>query len=317
MGEKSEYMLTRRALGGLALAGVARAAARPANHIGLSRLSAITDEIAVTPAGAIDFCRQYGLQWVEIRSVPGPKNSYLGVPDEEIRALAKQLRDNSIGVSFIDSSMFKYPLPGTTPEHRPNISEELYRRRLAIGAARFEKRNEELQRWIRIAHTLGCDKLRFFAFSRVEEPESLYSRIAEIVSETAEAAGREGLRLILENEYSCNVGTSAELARLIGMLPAKNTGINWDPENGAAHEIPFPDGYALLPKHRIENVQVKGRNVIPGMKGVLPWAEIFRTLERDGFQGKVGLETHIFDNLVPSAHLAMKEMVRIAAGHDS
>ena len=310
-------MLTRRALGGMALSGLTSAVAFASNHIGLSRLSAITDEIAGTPAGAIDFCQQYGLQWVEIRSGPGPKNTYLNVPDAEIQALAKQLRDHHIGVSFIDSSMFKYPLPGSNPIRRPSVPEEVHQKRLASAAARFEKRDDELRKWIRIAHTLRCDKLRFFAFSRVAEPESLYPRVAEIATEAAEIAGREGIRLILENEYSCNVGTSAELAKLANMLPARHVGINWDPENGAAHETPFPDGYALLPKKRIENVQVKGRNIIPDMKGVLPWAEIFRTLERDGFKGKVGLETHIFDNLVPSAHLAMKEMVRIATAKQS
>ena len=145
------------------------------------------------------------------------------------------------------------------------------------------------------------------------EPQTLFPRIADIAGEAAEIAGKEGVRLILENEGSCNVGTSAELAALANLLPAKHVGINWDPENGAAHETPFPDGYALLPKKRIENVQVKGRNIIPGYKGVLPWEQIFRTLEKDGFQGKVGLETHIFDNLVPSAHLAIKEMIRFAA----
>ncbi|MCX6621123.1 MAG: TIM barrel protein [Acidobacteria bacterium] len=303
-------MLTRRAFGGLAASSLSSAFA--SNHIGVSRLSAITDEIATTPAGAIEFCKQYGLKWVEIRSVPGPKNSYLEVPGDEIKALAKQLRDHHLGVSFIDSSMFKYILPGTDPIRRANVTEEVHQKRLAGAAARFEKRNEELRKWLHIAHTLRCDKLRFFAFSRVAEPQSLYPRIAEIAGEAAEIAGREGVRLILENEYSCNVGTSSELAALANLLPARRVGINWDPENGAAHERPYPDGYALLPKQRIENVQVKGRNIIPGLKGVLPWDEIFRTLEKDDYKGKVGLETHIFDNLIPSAHAAMKEMVRIA-----
>lgn len=310
-------MLTRRAWGGIAMSGLTAAIAHASNRIGLSRLSAITDEIAVTPDGAIEFCHQYGLQWVEIRSVPGPKTSYLDAPGEVIQALAGQLRRNHIGVSFIDSGMFKYVLPGTDPVRRPNVPEQVYQRRIAASRERFEKWRDELRRWIQIAHTLGCDKLRFFAFSRVAEPESLYPRIVEIVSEAAGIAGGEGVRLILENEYSCNVGTSAELAKLTNMLPARHTGLNWDPENGAEHEIPFPDGYSLLPKERIENVQVKGRNIIPGMKGVLPWAEIFRTLERDGFKGRVGLETHIFDNLVPSAHLAIKEMARIATARQS
>jgi len=44
----------------------------------------------------------------------------------------------------------------------------------------------------------------------------------------------------------------------------------------------------------------------------LDWIAIMRRLEKDGYTGKLELETHIFgDQQVPSSHASMKEIIRL------
>jgi sugar phosphate isomerase/epimerase len=133
------------------------------------------------------------------------------------------------------------------------------------------------------------------------------------MGELALVAEKEGIKLLVENEGSCNVATSAELAAFMKLVPAKNVGMNWDSLNGVAlKEIPFPDGYNTLPKDRLWNVQAKGKSLVdPQQK--LDWAGIFSALERDGYKGQVGLETHYFDGTnLEKSHLSTEEMIRIA-----
>ena len=42
-------------------------------RIDKTRISAITDEIGLTPQDSLDFAKQYGLRWIELRNVPGSK----------------------------------------------------------------------------------------------------------------------------------------------------------------------------------------------------------------------------------------------------
>jgi sugar phosphate isomerase/epimerase len=96
------------------------------------------------------------------------------------------------------------------------------------------------------------------------------------------------------------------------MVPSKAVGLNWDVDN--AHtmgETPLPDGYALLPKERIHNVQIKGRSVLDYPQK-LDWAAIFDALASDGFKGCAGLETHIFGpTQVQKSHESMAAILKI------
>src|SRR5262249_12475303 len=132
------------------------------------------------------------------------------------------------------------------------------------------------------------------------------------ISELGEVAGKEKIHLLIENESTCNVATSAELGEIVKHIPSKWVGLNWDPLNAASkNEIPFPDGYNLLPVKRIQNVQMKGRNVLPGPEW-MDWVAVFRRLEKDGYEGQIGLETHIFGEIqVQKSHESMKEILRL------
>ncbi|MEZ5399011.1 MAG: sugar phosphate isomerase/epimerase family protein [Bryobacteraceae bacterium] len=273
-----------------------------AHRIDRRRVSAITDEIARSPKGAIEFARQYGIKWLELRSVPGVRGEYFMLPEAELKQAAKEFHDGGVGISFLNTSMLKYWLPGT----------ETARANARKDPARFEKRREELKQAANAAHILGVSKVRIFTFTRTPDPAAVMPQVVEHIHELADMAAREKIDLLIENEGACNVASAAELAAIVARIPHKHVGINWDPLNSAhAKEVAFPDGYEMLPYKRIGNVQIKGKSILPGEE-LMDWAAIFHRLEKDGYKGQVGLETHIFGEIqVQKSHESMKEILRI------
>ena len=283
------------------------------NKIDHAHISAISDEIARSPEAAIDFAHQYGLKWLELRDMPGAKGrNYFLMEEADARAAAKQFSDNGVGISFLNTNLLKFGMPGTEPKRRNPEDATAREKRLAREQARFEQRESDLRTCIRNAHIFGCKHLRVFAFSRVDQPESVFPRAAEVLNSFAKIAESEGVSLLIENETSCNVATCAELAAMLKLVPSKAFGCNWDVDNGhSMGETPFPDGYALLPKHRIHNVQIKGRSILDYPQK-LDWSTIFNALAKDGFKDCIGLETHIFGEVqVQKSHESMAAILKI------
>lgn len=296
------------------LALPAALAAAPARGINWSRLSLLTDEIARTPEEAIRFAQQYQVGWVELRGVPGGKSSYWEMEPEELRAAVRTFKEAGLRVSFLNTSMLKYDLPGSQPELRGNPSPEAIERRRLNGEFRFHNRMNELRKAIRAAHAFEVDKIRVFTYTRTADPEALFPRIADTLGDMTKLAEAEGVQLLVENEGSCNVCHCSELAALCKLVPSRAFGINWDPVNEMNRKgQPFPEGYSLLPKDRLHNVQMKARALVIG-PDYLDWAAIFRALEADGYAGKVGLETHVFDGtLIEKSHLCMAKLKELLA----
>jgi sugar phosphate isomerase/epimerase len=154
--------------------------------------------------------------------------------------------------------------------------------------------------------------VRVFTGSRVAEPAAEFQRIADQIGEMALTAEREKVYLLIENEMSQNVGTAAELAAVLKLIPSKWVGCNWDPHNAYGREAAFPDGYNAVPRNRTLNIQIKAKGVMPSSPEKEDWKTIFEALERDGYKHKIGLETHIFDGtLIAAAHTSMDEILHI------
>jgi L-ribulose-5-phosphate 3-epimerase len=283
------------------------------NRIDMSRVAVLTDEVATSPQEAIAFARKYGVTWLELRGVPGSKGRHYGhLPESELKQAVREFNDNGLKVSFLNTGFFKITLPGTEPVFRKPETPEAREKRLVRHKLDFEQRKDKFQEAIRAAHILGVDKMRVFTFLRIEKPESVFQQVADVIGEMAEIASKERIKLAVENEGACNVVTCAELVSFMKLTPEKTVGINWDPMNGVAQkEPPYPNGYEMLPKKRIWNVQMKGHSLLdPERK--LDWRAIFSALEKDGYRGNVGLETHYFDGtLIEKSHLSMEEIRRI------
>lgn len=303
--------LDRRAFLGAALASPL---AGPAGRIGLDRISLLTDEIARSPEDAIAFCKQYGVRWVELRGVPGGGGTYASMGESVLVPAARQLKEAGLRVSFLNTPMLKFTMPGTEPARRRNETPEQRQQREERERARFERRHEELARALRAAEIFEVSIVRIFTFTRVAEPSSLLPRVAEVLAPMAAEARRRGMRLLVENEGSCNVATAAELRRLCELLPDPGLGVNWDPVNALGFREPaWPEGYRLLPLERLGNVQMKARGLVIG-PDFLPWKEIFGALAGDGYTGRIGLETHVFDGtLIEKAHLCMEKIRELVA----
>ncbi len=297
-------------LGG-ALARPLRAAA---GRIGLDRISVLTDEVARSPQDAIAFCKQYGVRWVELRAVPGGSGTYAYLDESALLEAAKQLKSAGLRVSFLNTPMLKFTLPGTEPARRRNETPEQRQQREELERRRFEQRHEELAKALRAAEIFEVALVRVFTFTRVAEPASVLPRVAEILAPMAAEARRRGMRLLVENEASCNVATAAELRRICELVPDAGLGVNWDPVNAHGfHEKAWPDGYRTLPFDRLGNVQMKARGLVIG-PDFLTWGEIFGALAADGYAGRIGLETHVFDGTrIEKAHLCMRKILELVS----
>ena len=287
------------------------------NRIDRSRISAITDEIGLSTAESIEFARTYGLKWVEVRDIVNDKKrKEVALADEPlVKELASSIAAAGLKVSFMNTSLLKFTWPGMEPARPPrNDTPDKREKRIASEQKRFDARMEDLGKALAAAKIIGCDKVRVFTGSRTADPKSTYPRIVEVFTPMVEEAARHKIHLLVENEGSQNIATSAELGEFMPMLKNPWFGFNWDPNNAhSAKEIPYPDGYKKLPLDRMMNAQVKARDLLPDYAADnLPWHDIMASMQKDGYKGHIGLETHVFDGtLIPKANLAMKEILRI------
>jgi sugar phosphate isomerase/epimerase len=283
--------------------------AQAAAPIRWDRLSILTDEAARTPAEAIAFARQYGIKWVELRSIPGGGGTYAFLPEERIRETARELKEAGLKVSFLNTPMLKFQMPGTEYFRPRTETDEQKAKRAARDLQANDRRMEDLAKAIRAAEIFDVRKIRVFTYNRVADVEAILPKVASVLDELGAVAGKAGMELLIENEASQNVATSPELKRIIELVKSPGIGINWDPVNEIHREgNPWPDGYAALPKAKVKNVQLKAEALILG-KVILPWGDIFAKLAEDGYQGNVGLETHVFDGtLLEKSHLCVAKL---------
>src|SRR2546426_7279424 len=287
---------------GASFAGFATPAASSLRRF---KLGVISDEFSRDFEEALKAMKQFGLTWVEIRTVWGAYNTEAS--PAQVQRLKDLLDKYQFRVSVVDTALYKCNLPGTE-----NVVKEK-------DAYPYPQQMDLLSRAIDRAQALGTDKLRVFAFWRVGDPERHYPRIAEEIAKAADVAHKAKMRLALEDEGSCNVGSGHELAAMLKLVPAVNLGANWDVGNGYWHgEVSYPEGYAALDKKRIWHMHLKdarcgatatakekaeafrkqGARVSEQSKcqtaivgtGQVDLAGQLRALLRDGYEGTMSLE---------------------------
>ena len=255
-------------------------------------LGVITDELTQDFEKALVWVKGFGLQLVELRLV---WNKYVTdfTPDD-VKSAKESLAKHGMRVSVVDSPYFKTLLPGTKSRFASAKPDPLQ--------SDYSQQQKVLEHAIARAKDFGTDKVRIFSFLRVDDPKSVFDRVAKELEKTAAIAQREGIRLVLENEFSCNVGTGAEAAAMLNAVKAPALGVNWDPGNAydAGERAPYPDGYNKLDKSRIWHMHLKDATL--GPKGESAWMPIgagkidyvgqFRALLKDGYKGTLSLETH-------------------------
>jgi sugar phosphate isomerase/epimerase len=167
----------------------------------------------------------------------------------------------------------------------------------------YDQQGEVLERCIALAKAFHADRVRCFDFWRLEDVSPYRAAINAKLLEAANTAGKQGIILILENEFACNTATGAEAAKTLAGVQSPFFMLNWDPANAAGRgETPYPGGYNLLPKNRIGHCHCKDIAKIADAKdepawaamgaGVIDWVGQFDALKREGYHHAVSLETH-------------------------
>jgi L-ribulose-5-phosphate 3-epimerase len=278
------------------------------------KLGVISDEITQNFEQALLWIKGFGLEWVELRFVWDKYVTEFAADD--VKRAKDLLAKHGMKVSVLDSAYFKTPLPGTESKFAGGRPDPLQ--------SDISQQNGILERAIARAKDFGTDKVRIFSFLRVPNPKTVFDRVAKELERTAAIAQREGIRLVLENEFSCNVGTGAEAAAMLDAVKSPALGVNWDPGNAYdAGEVPFPNGYELLDEKRMWHIHLK--DAAPAAKpGETKWMPIgsgkidyvgqFRALIKNGYEGTMSLETHYLNaakNKEESSRESMEGLLKV------
>jgi len=256
------------------------------------RVSVINDEISQDFGHVCEVAsKEFGMSWIELRGMW--KKNIVNLNEKEV-AEARRLVDRyQLKVTDIASPLFKVDWPGA-PKSK-------YSEGSGFGANfTYAQQDEVLERAMEMAKAFGTDRVRCFDFWRLEDQAPYRAAMNDRLRDAAEKAAKKGITLILENEPACNTATGAEAAQVLSAVQTPSLMLNWDPGNAAASgEIPYPDGYKLLPKDRIghchcKDVIKKGKKYdwAPMGSGLIDWAGQFKALKADGYRLAVSLETH-------------------------
>lgn len=256
------------------------------------RFSIISDEISQEIAEVRRFVREFGLGGFELRSMFG--RAFKDLTPGDVREIRAVITGEGWRIHGCATPVYKCHLDDHTAmsEHY-NI----------------------FCRSVDVARELGSDMLRVFTFDRLPQPadDKVLQCVADHLKTLAEISHAAGLRLGIENEASCLVGTGEELVRLGRVLGGAPVGWIWDPCNvlyvpGMTDPLrQAPVGFD--PDHplhaefvrRVMHVHVKNARLRPGAvvpdatpvdEGDVAWLRQFVSLEQSGYSGLYSLETH-------------------------
>ena len=284
----------REFLAGMAAVTIAGSSSRFAAAESKSpfRVAVINDEISQDFGHACEVAaRDFGMHWIELRGMWN--KNICSLDEKEVAESQRLLRKYQLKVTDIASPLFKVDWPGA-PKSKYSEAKSFN--------ANFDmsQQDEVLERAIEMAKAFQTVRIRCFDFWRLEDQAPYRAAINGKLREAAEKVAKKNLILVLENESACNTATGAEAAKVLAEVKSPSFMLNWDPGNAAASgEIPYPDGYNLLPKDRIghchcKDVVKKGDKFdwAPMGGGVIDWLGQFKALKRDGYHFAVSLETH-------------------------
>ena len=258
------------------------------------RVAVINDEITQDFGHACEVAaKEFGMDWIELRGMWN--KNILKLDAKEVEEARRLLEKNKLRVTDIASPLFKVDWKGAP------LSKFSPKRDQFNADFTFDQQDEVLERCIELAKAFNTDRVRCFDFWRLEDQAPYRQAINEKLLDAANLAGKKGILLVLENESSCNTATGSEAAKVLNAVQSPHLVLNWDPGNASElGEIPYPEGYNLLPKDRIGHCHCKDSVKKPDGKyawapmggGIIDWVGQFKALKRDDYQFAVSLETH-------------------------
>jgi sugar phosphate isomerase/epimerase len=277
------------------------------------KLGIITDEITEELERALDFLLEYSLTYCELREL-WDKN-IMNLSPEELTRAKQMIQKRSLHVSAIAAPVFKYNLPEMPAREEKR---DTFR-------ANFTDQDTEdlLRRVFELARFFGTNKIRIFSYWRVDQPEKAYPYVRERLQHVAALAARNGMTLVLENDYVCNIGTGKELGRIIREINSPHLRGTWDPGNAVMlGEVPYPDGYrevrGLFSHMHFKDVrkdpQTGKLSWVPVGAGCVDYRGQIRALREDKYEGTMSLETHYVradGNKIESTRESLEGLLKI------
>jgi L-ribulose-5-phosphate 3-epimerase len=258
------------------------------------RVAVINDEIGQDFGHVCEIVsREFGMEWIELRGMWN--KNILKLDSKEVGEARNILEKYKLRVTDIASPLFKVDWP-SAPQSKFSPKRDQFNADFT-----FDQQGEVLERSIELAKAFQTDRVRCFDFWRLDDQAPYREAINVKLQEAANTAQKKGIILLLENEPACNTATAAESAKVLAAVTSPALMLNWDPGNAAERdEIPYPDGYNLLPKNRIGHCHCKDAKKKPDGKwgwapmggGTIDWPGQFAALKRDGYHFAVSLETH-------------------------
>ena len=248
-------------------------------------LSVITDEISQDLDYALEVCEDLEVSTVELRAIGGA--NVVSHDQGNLQRIKATLENGGFEVCAISSPFLKCHLYGNGTRQGAM--------HFASPASR-EEQWDVLERSLSVARLLGAPVVRAFSFWRVPDSASVREEVVQALAEAVERVQEAGLKLALENEHECNVGTGAEAGWILGRISSPAFGLIWDPGNEAMMgSAPFPGGYSHV-RGRVTHVHLKDvddeRNWTKVGAGIIDYPGQLRALAEDGYAGALSLETH-------------------------
>ncbi|MBR2353907.1 MAG: sugar phosphate isomerase/epimerase [Clostridia bacterium] len=243
----------------------------------------ITDEVSQSLAVAIEFCKQFGLTALELRSVDGV--SPFDWTEAQVKDMKALCDEHGMQVVAISAPLFKCEIGDTDA--------------VANHVASFE-------RLCGFAKILDADLIRGFDFwecgASLEDRAKKYAPIIELCE-------KYDVFCALEYDPSVHSSDPLKLSEMVNAINHKRIGALYDPGNGLYSDpsiVPYPQGYEAL-KDRLCHIHVKdaiayaspkGTEAVRVGEGQVDWHGLFTRLLRDGYDGYVMLETHYRKNVI-------------------
>jgi sugar phosphate isomerase/epimerase len=256
-------------------------------------IAVFTDDMDQDLDHALDVVDEFGLNWIEIRSAWG--KNLLFQTDDELEKVFSTIRNRGKKVASISAPIFKSHLPGHAGAEAGHLFQSEER-------DAPEQQMELIRRAGYIARKLDTNLVRCFSFWRLgDDPEPYWHAMLPLYQMAIEEAEQEGLTLVMENDFECNLGSGELASRMIAEVDSPHLRLLWDCGNSLfVGEVAYPDGYNKA-KAYIGHVHIKDA-VIDAETGEPRWVELgtgemdmlgqLKALKADGYEGVVSIENH-------------------------
>ena len=250
-----------------------------------AQFTLISDEVSQDLPVLIRFVKEFNLPGIELRSMFG--RAFKDLTAADVAEIRKTARGEGWKIFGCSSPVFKCEID---------------------DAAAVRAHLDEFQRSLAVAQELDCDLIRVFTFLRRSPADNaaLLPRAVEQLQKLAALTAGTKVRIGIENEHSCILGSGLEAAVFLAALPDPRFGIVWDPCN-VLYVPGAPDhataGFAAI-SSRIHHIHVKDARRVAPKPGALQavaspvglgdvgWKAHLAAIKRSGYTGNFSLETH-------------------------